>query len=65
MAAYRERPRTLADVVGRRGLAMNNAMLTAQAAAEQAGLRVEPLHIPYLLPEAIAHRCKVGRAGLG
>ena len=46
-------------------LPANQVMLAAQEAAEQAGLRVEPLHIPHLLPDAVAHRCRIGRQGLG
>jgi hypothetical protein len=45
-------------------LPVNQKMVAAQEAAEQAGLRVEPLHIPHLLPDAVAHRCRIGRQGL-
>ena len=46
-------------------LPVNQKMLAAQEAAEQAGLRMEPLHCPQLLPDQIAHRCRIGRQGLG
>ena len=65
MAAYREAAERWLTWVEDEALAMNNAMLAAQEAAERPGVRVEPLHIPYLLPDAVAHRCTVGRRGLG
>ena len=65
-AIYREAAARWLTWLEDEALAMNNAMLAAQEAAEQAGVRVEPLHhCPHLFPDAVAHRCKVGRAGLG
>ena len=46
-------------------LTRTNAMVNARETAEQAGVKVEPLAVPGLLPDAVAHRCKVGRHSLG
>jgi nucleotide-binding universal stress UspA family protein len=62
---HREAVRTWLMWLETEAVPANQAMLAAQEAAEQAGLRVEQLHIPHLLPEAVAHRCRIGRQGLG
>ena len=65
MVTYREVARTWLTWLETIALPANQAMVAAQEALEQAGVRVEPLHILHLLPEAIEHRCRVGRRGLG
>lgn len=61
---YREAALKFLRFLEDEALVANDEMLMAQAAAEQAGLRVEPLHVPHLTAEAIAHRARIGRQGL-
>jgi hypothetical protein len=42
----------------------NEAMLRVQDACEAAGIHVQAIHVPQLLPDAIAHRITVSRQGL-
>jgi len=62
---YREAAERFLTWLETDALRENDEMLAAQAAAMAAGVGVEPLHIPHLLPEAIAHRARVARQGLG
>ncbi len=63
-AEYTTAAMTFLEWLEREALPANAAMLRVQDACEAAGIQVTAIHVPQLLPDAVAHRIKVGRQGL-
>ena len=61
---YSKAALTFLEWLEREALPANEEMLRVQGACGAASVHLQVIHVPQLLPDAIAHRIKVGRQGL-
>jgi hypothetical protein len=62
---YRDAAVQFFEFLEREAVPANEAMRALYEEAGQAGVTLDVLHVPQLSPEAVEHRIRVGRQGLG